>query len=382
MSTNINITVGDNALLDRAQQQQAANRQAQLQKEATLRLEAEATAARTAALANQGRDANGNPIAGVPFSQPGIDRRPAAYRFAPIETWFVPLLERPTAVQLASPPVFGGIGPDGNPILIASTQRNEAYESPLKVLRPTSEQSKSYVARYLYTVTTETATSGVNNLLLYSGTGGQFNQPYVGTPATSGTIGLDGAFSCTLAKQVPGLYPASSAAALAVVAESMCVEFDVYCGPTNYRSCSANMYLGLAAGSRLGNRYTLSWSTTGSASDSLQLTLTKIDSLGVESTLVSFSTTGSLNAFAPVSSGWTRYAVTLGKTSVSVYRNGTRIALQSFVNPIIKDIYNPSVEFNLVASLDAILEEVRYGLMRLDTKELYTANTYTPQALQ
>jgi len=80
MSTNINITVGDNALLERAQQQAAANRQAQLNREASTRLEAQATAARTAAFAAQGRDANGNLLTGAPFTQPQIDRRPAANR--------------------------------------------------------------------------------------------------------------------------------------------------------------------------------------------------------------------------------------------------------------------------------------------------------------
>jgi hypothetical protein len=80
VSTNINITVGDNALLDAARQQQVANRQGQLQKEASLRLEAQATAARTTALAAQGRDANGNPIFGAHLSQPQIERRPTANR--------------------------------------------------------------------------------------------------------------------------------------------------------------------------------------------------------------------------------------------------------------------------------------------------------------
>jgi hypothetical protein len=78
VSTNINITVNDSALLDRAKLQQAANRQTQLDKEAALRLEAQATADRTAALAVQGRDANGNFITGAPFTQTQIDRRPAA----------------------------------------------------------------------------------------------------------------------------------------------------------------------------------------------------------------------------------------------------------------------------------------------------------------
>lgn len=82
MSTNINITVGDNALLDAAKLQQEANRQAQLNREASKRLEAQATAARIAALATQGRDANGNLITGAPFTQPQIERRPAANRLS------------------------------------------------------------------------------------------------------------------------------------------------------------------------------------------------------------------------------------------------------------------------------------------------------------
>jgi hypothetical protein len=80
MSTNINITVGDNGLLDRARQQQDASRQAQLNREAATQLEAQAIAARTAAFAAQGRDAGGNLITGTPFRQPQIDRRPAANR--------------------------------------------------------------------------------------------------------------------------------------------------------------------------------------------------------------------------------------------------------------------------------------------------------------
>ena len=97
MSTKINIAVGDNALLDRAQQQQSANRQAQLQKEATLRLEAEATDERTKALAAQGRDAKGNLLAGAPFTQPKSDRRPAANPGAGDEFF----LMRPSAEPLA-----------------------------------------------------------------------------------------------------------------------------------------------------------------------------------------------------------------------------------------------------------------------------------------
>jgi hypothetical protein len=80
MTTQINITVDSGGLADRAKQQQAAARQAQLQKEASLRLETQANAARAIALATQGRDTNGNLATSTAFRQPEIDRRPAANR--------------------------------------------------------------------------------------------------------------------------------------------------------------------------------------------------------------------------------------------------------------------------------------------------------------
>ncbi len=81
MSTNINISVGDNKLLAQARLQQNASRQAQLEKEANKRLQSEAEINRVNALAAQGKDANGNPITGSQVTQPQIERRPAANRF-------------------------------------------------------------------------------------------------------------------------------------------------------------------------------------------------------------------------------------------------------------------------------------------------------------
>lgn len=81
MSTNINISVGDNKLLDQARLQQNASRQAQLEKEANKRLKSEAEINRVNALAAQGKDANGNPLSGTRFQVPELERRPAANRF-------------------------------------------------------------------------------------------------------------------------------------------------------------------------------------------------------------------------------------------------------------------------------------------------------------
>ncbi len=132
MSTNINITVGGNALLDVAKQQQAANRQAQLNREASNRLEAQATAARTTALAAQGRDDNGNLITGALFTQPLIDRRPVANRAG--EEFFllrpiagptdgaIPLISNklPKEIFTGNPVTFSATaGPSGSPALQA-----------------------------------------------------------------------------------------------------------------------------------------------------------------------------------------------------------------------------------------------------------------------
>lgn len=111
MSTNINITVGDNALLDRAKQQQAASRQAQLNREASTRLEAQATDERTKALTTQGRDATGNPITGASFTPTQIERRPAANR-APSNVWKSLLPQSPfTVYNEPLQIVDNGVGP-------------------------------------------------------------------------------------------------------------------------------------------------------------------------------------------------------------------------------------------------------------------------------
>lgn len=84
MSVNININFSGNGLLNNAKQQQSANRQAQLGREAYTRLETKATKARTKKLSIQGKDSKDNPLNNVPVSTPNIDRRPAAHRLQDI----------------------------------------------------------------------------------------------------------------------------------------------------------------------------------------------------------------------------------------------------------------------------------------------------------
>jgi hypothetical protein len=80
VSTQINVTVGSGGLSDKAKQLQTAARQAQLEKERQQRIEAEGTEQRNAKLEAEGKAPDGSPLYNVPFNQPQIDRRPAAYR--------------------------------------------------------------------------------------------------------------------------------------------------------------------------------------------------------------------------------------------------------------------------------------------------------------
>jgi hypothetical protein len=80
VSTQINVTVGSGGLIARAAQLQNAARQAQLERERTERIEAEAKTQRDAKLAAEGKAPDGSSLYGAPINKPEIDRRPAAHR--------------------------------------------------------------------------------------------------------------------------------------------------------------------------------------------------------------------------------------------------------------------------------------------------------------
>ena len=80
MSTQINVTVDSGGLSDKARQLQTAARQAQLEKERTINLSAEALDKRVAAQAAKGLSPDGLPLYGTSFKQTEIERRPAANR--------------------------------------------------------------------------------------------------------------------------------------------------------------------------------------------------------------------------------------------------------------------------------------------------------------
>jgi len=80
VSTQINVTVDSGGLSAKAKQLQSAARQAQLERERTERVEAEAKAQRDAKLAAEGKAPDGSSLYGAPINKPEIDRRPAANR--------------------------------------------------------------------------------------------------------------------------------------------------------------------------------------------------------------------------------------------------------------------------------------------------------------
>ena len=175
MSTNINITVGDNALLDAAKQQQVASRQAQLNREASARLQTQATAARTAAFAAQGRDANGNLLTGSQFTQPQIDRRPAANRKSG------PLVDIGYYKQ--------GLRDTGAPYLQFTKEIFAASGDGLQVINELLNETIPYTS-YYPSVTTEEETGDWPD-------GPQFPKPGTGS-RTETTVWEDGASSQTV----------------------------------------------------------------------------------------------------------------------------------------------------------------------------------------
>ena len=80
MSTQINITVDTGGLSARAKQQQEAARLAQLERERTRRVEAEAKAQRDAKQTAEGRRPDGQPQFGAPPPKPRPQDEPAAFR--------------------------------------------------------------------------------------------------------------------------------------------------------------------------------------------------------------------------------------------------------------------------------------------------------------
>ena len=90
MSTQINVTVGSGGLSDKARQLQTAARQAQLEKERTLSMSAEALDKRVAAQAAKGLSPDGQPLYGTNTAVPQIERRPAASRLGGLDILLVP----------------------------------------------------------------------------------------------------------------------------------------------------------------------------------------------------------------------------------------------------------------------------------------------------
>ena len=113
MSTQINVTVGSGGLSDKARQLQTAARQAQLEKERTINLSAEALDKRVAAQAAKGLSPDGLPLYSAGFKQPEIERRPAANRFGGFSVGHAWVIEPPSQSLYANQALFSTFGSTG-----------------------------------------------------------------------------------------------------------------------------------------------------------------------------------------------------------------------------------------------------------------------------
>lgn len=171
MSTNINISVGDNKLLAQASLQQNASRQAQLEKEANKRLQNEAEINRVNALAAQGKDANGNPVTGTLTQAPQLERRPAANRFGNTSALLY-FLQPPTPIVVT--PGYGAFG--YGPVLFSASKQKG----------PTKNSATGYEYNFFCSVPRQQGLPGnIQNFQAwkYIASGGPYGQSYILSPA-------------------------------------------------------------------------------------------------------------------------------------------------------------------------------------------------------
>jgi hypothetical protein len=309
MSTNISITVGDNALLDAAKQQQAANRQAQLSREASNRLEAQATAARTAALATQGRDANGNLITGTQFTQPQIDRRPAANRSG-VETWIIYFNSLPTLQSTQAPGV-------------------NQYTHPYRVYngQPAGDSLAGFVA---------------DEFTLLEVTG-PFSQFAVGVFSLRLVLGKRNTW--TTSQFDKDYLPVKTRS------DSFCFEFDLYpLEGQNFYQGAINLYQ-----DSTGDLPYYTISVTGreiDGSDELQIIVTRQQNEAELEELLNVLDTFALGVVTGPTGSWSQIAVVVQGSFFRLFVNGAVVASYSLNTPIPSGIYRPSIEMDFAARLN------------------------------
>jgi hypothetical protein len=350
VSTQINVTVGSGGLSDKARQLQTVARQAQLEKERQQRIEAQGQEQRTAKLEAEGKALDGSSLYAPGFKQPEVERRPAANRLTGAEKWLMPLLERPSIVQVSQPSSFDPATGIFTPSILT-----EVYDTPVKVLKPASEQSLDYVARISYNVTSITP-AVQTDLLLYEGTGGSLGpgQPIAGTPANIDGIGPQFALTAVLAKFAPNTFPSTAGSRLKTKTDSATFEIDVASSSSNFRSLSVGLALGIFGNTGLeyGNRYDASFQTSTTLEGSqITVSVGKINAQQVQTILFSFNLTGTEFEYAPNNNAKTRYALVLEKDKISVYRDGVRIVTGSLSEVIQKDSYEARVTTSVSATV-------------------------------
>jgi hypothetical protein len=170
MSIDINLTFDENKLLDKAQLQQSASRQAQLEKEATKGLGAKAARARDKDLTTKNKGGANDSSKPVTYKAPEERRRPAAYRFLPES-----LLMRPTGtinevgrlpLKSVGFPLFATSINSGDFEYSTSGGPNNA-PTLISVVKPSGSGSSPYFeAAYPYTGSKSKYTLGVENFTL------------------------------------------------------------------------------------------------------------------------------------------------------------------------------------------------------------------------
>ncbi len=179
MSTNINITVGGNGLLQQSAQFTQANRQAQLQKTSRAAAEQQGVTVLQQERIDQGRD----PVTGAPLAAPNSSSIAMA-RFGPSR---IPRIDQQPAANIKT-------GAPINPLVLDFATAGDPITYPagagggvFRVIRLTGRAKyKGNLLDSRYAVFTSESPPASTSLLLTSTNGGPFNQAYVLCTSSSG----------------------------------------------------------------------------------------------------------------------------------------------------------------------------------------------------
>jgi hypothetical protein len=374
MSTNINITVGGNGLLQQSAQFTQANRQAQLQRTSRAAAERQGVTALQQERIAQGRD----PVTGAPLAVPNSSSSAMA-RFGPSRT---PRIDQ----QPAASPIRTAqdqsvlLYPRINPTDVLQIQTSEPVLTIYFAVYPL--QVKGKISNSLFS-----SYSSLRAPLGYFATGGPYGQSYL--KSDSAQISRVGFFFGSPTSQYTGElgvgYPYTASAESSPSVKTFVFDADMFIVPEMRYAIRLdfikNVFNALDPLGRRSSSRLLAGSiefiyTTKAGQNPPEALLLERDSTG--GNLVTYQTD---ILPAPALSGWTRFTVSKDENSTTVFANG-----QKFIS-LLGGTYPPfaTVLAECFTSTQSFIEftgqTIAWSGLRFTANKTITGDTYAPRSI-